>query len=66
MDLAALDRSKKKSHRLIMGERRHHVFSDVLIGPFSFLQVIRRYIKVWMSSNFGQIPLLTTELADLE
>ena len=37
-----------------------------LIGSFSFLQVTRTTIKAWMSSNFGGIPPLTTELAALE
>ena len=30
------------------------------------MQVMRRYIKAYMSLNFGQIPPLTTELAALE
>ena len=38
----------------------------ILIRSFSYLQVTRTYISAWMSSNFGQIPLLTTELAALE
>ena len=37
-----------------------------LIGSFSYLQVVRTYIKAYMSLNFGQIPPLTTELAALE
>ena len=37
-----------------------------LIGSSSFLQVRRATIKAWMSSNFGRIPLLTSELAALE
>ena len=37
-----------------------------LIGSFSYLQVMRTYIKAYMSLNFGQIPPLTTELAALE
>ena len=37
-----------------------------LIGSSSFLQVTRICIKTYMSSNLGQIPLLTTELATLE
>ena len=37
-----------------------------LIGSFSYLQVMRTYIKAYMSLNFGQIPRLTTELAALE
>ena len=37
-----------------------------LIGSFSFLQVTKTTIKAWMSSNFGGIPPLTSELAALE
>ena len=37
-----------------------------LIGSFSFLQVTRTTIKAWMSSNFGGIPPLTSELAALD
>ena len=37
-----------------------------LIGSFSYLQVMRTYIKAWMSLNLGQIPPLTMELAALE
>ena len=37
-----------------------------LIGSFSNLQVMRTYIKAYMSLNFGQIPPLTRELAALE
>ena len=37
-----------------------------LIGYFSYLQVMRTYIKAYMSLNFGQILPLTTELAALE
>ena len=33
---------------------------------FSYLQVMRKCIKAWMSLNFGQIPPLTMELAALE
>ena len=33
---------------------------------FWYLQVMRTCIKAWMSSNFGQIPLLTWELAAFE
>ena len=36
-----------------------------LIGSSSFLQV-RTTIKVWMSSNFGQIQPWTAKLASLE
>ena len=37
-----------------------------LIGSFSYLQVMKTYIKAYMSLNFGQIPSLTSELAALE
>ena len=37
-----------------------------LIGSFSFLQVTRTTIKALMSSNFGGIPPLTSELAALD
>ena len=37
-----------------------------LIGSSSFLQVTRTTIKAWMSSKFGRIPSLTSELAALE
>ena len=43
------------------------MFSQLfLIGSFSYLQVMRTYIKAYMSLNFGQIPPLTMELAALE
>ena len=35
-------------------------------GSSSILQVMRTTIKARMGSNFGQIPLPTTELANLE
>ena len=37
-----------------------------LIQLYSFLQVTRTFMKAWMSSNFGQIPLPTAELSALE
>ena len=37
-----------------------------LIGSSSFLHVMMTTIKAWMSSNFGIIPPLTTELAAIE
>ena len=37
-----------------------------VIGSSSFLQVTRACMKAWMSSNFGQILSLATELAVLE
>ena len=36
------------------------------IRSFLYLQVTRTCLKSWMSSNFGQIGPLTTELAALE
>ena len=37
-----------------------------LMGSSSFLQVTRTTIKAWMSSNFGRIQPLTSELVALE
>ena len=55
------------SHRVIMGKRRHHVFSlMLLIGSFSYLQVMMTCMRAWMSSKFGRIRPWTTELAALE
>ena len=49
------------------GKNEFIMFSRLfLIGSFSYLQVMRTYIKACMSLNFGQIPPLTTELAALE
>ena len=39
---------------------------SILNGSSSLLHTIRRTIKVWMSLNFGKIPILTSELAALE
>ena len=39
---------------------------SILNGSSSFLHTIRTTIKAWMSLNFGEIPLLTFELAALE
>ena len=50
-----------------MGKTKSSRFSRLfLIGSFSYLQVVRTYIKAYMSLNFGQIPPLTTEKAALE
>ena len=50
-----------------MGKNKVITFSRlVLIRSFSYLQVMRTYIKAYMSLNFAQIPPLTTELAALE
>ena len=65
-ELAALER-QKKSPWTYNGENGVSTFSRLsLTRSFSYLQVTRTYISVWMSSNFGQIPLLTMELAVLE
>ena len=39
---------------------------SILYGSSSFLHTIRITIKDWISSNFGKIPSLTSELAALE
>ena len=39
---------------------------SILNGSSSFLHTIRTTIKAWMSLKFGNIPLLTLELAALE
>ena len=50
-----------------MGKNEVIMFSRLfLIGSFSYLQIVRAYIKAYMSLNFGQFPPLTTELAALE
>ena len=49
------------------GENGVSTFSQLLfIRSFLYLQVTRTCIKSRMSSNFGQIGPLTTELAALE
>ena len=53
-------------HTIIMGKLRHHVFSNVLIGSFSYLQVTMTRMRAWMSSKFGRIRPRTTVLAALE
>ena len=65
-ELAALE-SWKKFPYTYNGKNKVITFSRLfLIGSFSYLQVMRTYIKAYMSLNFGQIPPLTTELAALE
>ena len=59
--LAALERLKKTSYNLVST-----LVPSFLIGSSSFLQVTRPTIKAWMSSNFGRIPPVTSELAALE
>ena len=64
-ELAALERLKKTQtyNREDLVSTLEPLF---LIGSVSFLQVTRTTIKAWMSSNFGGIPPLTSELAALE
>ena len=65
-ELAALERRKKIPYTY-NGKNKAITFSRlVLIGSFSYLQVMRTYVKAYMSLNFGQISPLTTELAALE
>ena len=62
-ELAALEH-RKKIPWTCNGKKEVITFSRLfLIGSFSYLQVMRTYIKAYMSLNFGQIPTLTTELA---
>ena len=56
--------SEKNSHRLKMGKTKSSRL--FMIRSFSYLQVMRTYIKAYMSLDFGQVPPLTTELAALE
>ena len=50
-----------------MGKTKSSLFLGCfLIRSFSYLQVVRTYIKAYTSLNFGQIPPLTMELASLE
>ena len=64
-ELAALDRLKKKSHRLIMEKMSSsHFLRYFLIRSFSYLQAIRTCIKAWMSSKFGQIRPLVSMATD--
>ena len=52
-ELAALERLKN-SHRLIMGR----TMSPLFLRSFSYLQVMIRYMRAWMSFKFGQIQPL--------
>ena len=57
---------KKYLNRRIMGKMVSTFSLLFLIGSFWYFHVTRTSIKAWMSSNFRQIRLLTTELAALE
>ena len=52
--------------RVIMEKRCCHFFSAVVIGSFSYLQVMMTCMRAWRSSKFAQIRVLTVELAALE
>ena len=56
------------SHRVIMNGKNDVItFSRMLlIGSFSYLQVMMTCMRAWMSSKFGRIRLRITELAALE
>ena len=49
-----------------MGKQCLHFFLAVYGVILLILADNEIYIKAWMSSNFGQIPLMTMELAALE
>ena len=50
-----------------MGKNCVATFSQLILNKsFSYLQVMMTYIRAWMSSKFGQIRSMTTELAALE
>ena len=58
-ELAAHERMKK-NHLLLIGKRCHHIFSAILIGSFSYLQVMRTCIRAWISLKFSQMrPLVS-------
>ena len=55
------------SHMILMGGNGVATFSRLfMIRSFSYLQVTITYKRACMSSKFGQIRPLTTELAALE
>ena len=52
-ELAALE-YLKNPHRLIMGKMVLPLFLSCFLS-FSYLQVMKTYIRAWMSLKFGQI-----------
>ena len=64
-ELAAIERLEKSPQTYI---ERNVVttLASLFLNGSSFLQVMMTTFKAWMSSNFGQIPSLNTELAALE
>ena len=65
-ELAALVRLKKFPQTNNGENLVSNLAHSFLIGSSSLLQVTRATIKAWISSNFGRIPPLTSELAALE
>ena len=63
MDFLALECLEKSTNTY---NGRDVVATLFLLGSSSYLQVIRTYIKARMSSNFGQVLPLPTELTALE
>ena len=63
-ELAALERLKK-SPLTYNGKNSVATFSRLfLIGSISYLQVMIKYVRAWMSLKFGQIQLLVSMAAD--
>ena len=65
VELAFLERLKNL-YRLKMGKCCDHSFPSFLVESSSFFQVTWTCMKALMSSNFGQLPPPTQELAALE
>ena len=65
VELAVLERLGKSQYTY-NGRNVVTTLVPLFNGSSLFLQVMRTIIKAWMSSNFGQIPLPTTELAALK
>ena len=63
MELAALEHLKKSPYTN-NGETLHGCFDPILLILAGNEDML--YIKTWMSSNFGQIPPIATELADIK
>ena len=63
--LAALESLEKSPYTYNGRNLVNTLAPSSLIGSASFLQVTRKCIKAWMSSNFGKIPPQITELAAL-
>ena len=63
-ELAALE-SLEKSSLAYNGKNDVSTFSRLfLIGSFSYLQIMKTYMRAWMSLKFGQIQLLVSMVTD--